>query len=201
MIVKNLGITDYLQTLAKMQEFTQQRDGATQDEIWITSHNAVFTHGISSTDKHIIKKNYIPVIKTDRGGQITYHGKGQIIIYLLLDIKRLKIGVKKLVETIEKSIIKTLQEYKISAHTITNAHGVYVNNTKIAALGLKIKNGKTYHGLSLNVNMDLTPFSYINPCGYKDLKVCNMQDFIKEKVNIKKVENTLCQTIQTFLKI
>lgn len=199
MIIKNIGLTDYLQTLHKMQEFTQNRSKNTEDEIWITSHNAVFTHGISSTDKHIIKPHNIPVIQTDRGGQITYHGEGQIVLYLLLDIKRLKIGVKKLVNTIEQTIIVVLKKYDISAHTIVNAPGVYVNRTKIAALGLKIKNGKTYHGFSLNINTDLTPFSYINPCGYQDLRVCNMQEFIEQPLNNNIIAEQLCNTLKTML--
>jgi lipoyl(octanoyl) transferase len=196
-IVKNLGITDYLQTLEKMQEFTQNRDKNTTNEIWITSHNAVFTHGISSKDSHIIKEHNIPVVRTDRGGQITYHGVGQIVIYLLLDLKQFNFGVKKLVEKIEEALILTLKDYKIIASRKDKAPGVYVNNSKIAALGLKIKNSKTYHGLSLNVNMDLTPFSLINPCGYAGLSVCQMQDFASEKINIQEVENKLCKQLQT----
>lgn len=192
MIIKNLGTTDYANTLKKMQDFTQNRSENTINELWITQHNPVFTHGISSSDKHIIAKNNIPIIRTDRGGQITYHGKGQIIIYVLLDLKKLSSGVKKLVEKIEKSIILTLKDYKISANRKDKAPGVYVNDCKIAALGLKIKNSKTYHGLSLNVDMDLTPFKLINPCGYSGLKVCQMQDFINQKLNIKDIEIKLC---------
>ena len=197
MIVKHLGLTDYQATLQKMQDFTIARNSNTPNELWVTSHNAVFTHGIGSKESHMLTKNMIPIVRTDRGGQITYHGVGQIVIYVLLDLKNTGIGVKKLVEKIEQAIIITLKEYGIISSRKANAPGVYVKNCKIAALGLKIKNSKTYHGLSLNVDMDLTPFSFINPCGYSGLKVCQMQDFVEDTLDITNIEHTLCNHLQT----
>lgn len=173
MKIKYLGVQDYLPIFEKMRQFTQFRDINTEDELWVVEHNSVFTQGISDTTEYFSK---IPIIKTDRGGKITYHGRGQLIIYCLIDLKRLGIGVKKMVSIIEQSIIKLLAEYQIKSHLKTGAPGIYVNGAKIAALGLKVKKFKTYHGLSLNVDMDLSPFSKINPCGYQGLKVTQMRD-------------------------
>jgi lipoyl(octanoyl) transferase len=198
-IIKHLGQTDYLDTLAEMQQWTKNREKDTENQLWITSHNSVFTHGISSTNDNIITSSTIPVVNTDRGGQITYHGKGQIIIYMLLDLKQLGFGVKKLVWRIEEALIVTLGDYNIVAKRKDKAPGVYVDSAKIAALGLKVKNFKTYHGLSLNVAMDLYPFSLIKPCGYDNLQVCQMQDFVKQPLSITEIEQVLCKHLQTQL--
>lgn len=192
MIVRNLGIVPYQETLQKMQDFTKNRTENTADELWMLQHPATYTQGIKDSSKHLLHNpNNIPVIKTDRGGQITYHGLGQLVVYCLLDIKRAKIGVHTLVERIENSIIKLLKIYNIVAHTKKNAPGVYVDGAKIAALGLKVKHGKTYHGLSLNIDMDLTPFENINPCGNPDLTVINMQDLSQKQLNIQDIINQL----------
>jgi lipoyl(octanoyl) transferase len=193
-IVKNLGLQDYQDILAKMQAFTAIRDDKTPDELWIVQFDSIFTTGISKQDKYPNEINNIPVIKTDRGGQITYHGKGQIVIYLLLDLARLKIGVKKLVNLIEDSIILLLKNLDISAYRRENMPGVYVNNKKIASLGLKVKAGKTYHGLSLNTQMDLLPFNLVDTCGYQNLGVCQISDFTKVE-DIDQIANDLSKII------
>lgn len=175
--LKTLGLVDYQTTWQAMQRFTQERvpDSnehiGTADEIWLLQHSPVFTQGLAGKPEHLLHTSQIPVIKIDRGGQITYHGPGQLIAYLLLDMRRWKIGVRELVRLMEQAVIDLLREYGINAQGDESAPGVYVNGAKIAALGLKIRNGCCYHGLSLNVDMDLTPFSYINPCGYQGLKV------------------------------
>ncbi len=175
MIIKDMGLASYVKTLAKMQNFTDNRTKNSEDELWLLEHNAVFTSGIRDSSKNLLTNpDNIPLIITDRGGMITYHGRGQLIIYCLFDIKRLGIGVKKLVYVLEQTIIELLSYYNIQAQHKNNAPGVYVNDKKISALGLKIKNGYTYHGISLNMDMDLTPFSYIEPCGYKNLQITQM---------------------------
>ncbi|TEU21967.1 MAG: lipoyl(octanoyl) transferase LipB, partial [Gammaproteobacteria bacterium] len=152
MKIINLGLQDYTQTWDAMKNFTQARNANTKDELWIVEHPSVFTQGISSKAEHLLESSDIPVVNTDRGGQITYHGPGQLIVYCLIDLKRLGVGVKKMVSLIELSIIDLLAKYQIEAHLKEGAPGVYVNGAKIAALGLKVKNGRTYHGLSLNVD-------------------------------------------------
>ena len=166
--IKEKGLQDYNSTWQEMVSFTENRNNHTEDELWTLEHRSVFTQGLSGKSEHLLKETEIEVIKSDRGGQITYHGPGQLIVYCLIDIKRLGIGVKQMVSIIEKSIIDLLSDYSISSHKISGAPGVYVDGSKIAALGLKVKRGKTYHGLSLNVDMNLSPYSLINPCGYKD---------------------------------
>jgi len=179
--IRKKGLKDYTSTWKEMVSFTENRNIDTPDELWILEHNSVFTQGLSGKPEHLLKATQIPIIQSDRGGQITYHAPGQLIIYCLIDIKRLGIGIKKIVSIIEQSLIEFLSTYDIKAHTLTGAPGVYVNGSKIAALGLKVKQGRTYHGLSLNIDMDLAPYKLINPCGYSDLKVtqmCNLTDNI-----------------------
>ena len=179
--IRKKGLRDYTSTWKEMVSFTENRNIDTPDELWILEHNSVFTQGLSGKPEHLLKATQIPIIQSDRGGQITYHAPGQLIIYCLIDIKRLGIGIKKIVSIIEQSLIEFLSTYDIKAHTLTGAPGVYVNGSKIAALGLKVKQGRTYHGLSLNIDMDLSPYKLINPCGYSDLKVtqmCNLTDNI-----------------------
>ncbi|QKQ24051.1 lipoyl(octanoyl) transferase LipB [Candidatus Ruthia endofausta] len=176
MRIINLGRQDYLNIWERMKIFTNTRDKNTQDELWIVEHSPVFTQGISSKPEYVLSSSNIPIIQTDRGGQITYHGPGQAVIYCLIDLKRLEIGIKKMIEIIENSIIDLLKTYAIKAHLKSGAPGVYVNNAKIAALGLKVKQSKIYHGLSFNVDMDLSPFMQINPCGYQGLKVTQLCD-------------------------
>lgn len=196
MRIVNLGLQDYTQTWETMKIFTENRQRETEDELWIVEHPSVFTQGISGKSEHLLKTSDIPVVQSDRGGQITYHGPGQLIVYCLIDLKRLGMGVKKIVSIIETSIIDLLKCYNIQSHTKTGAPGVYVNNAKIAALGLKVKNGKTYHGLSLNINMDLSPFTQINPCGYQDLTVTQMLN-LTDNVDLETIGNKLCKILKS----
>ncbi len=195
MRVINLGRKDYLNIWEQMQMFTNARDKNTQDELWIVEHNPVFTKGISSKPEHVLLRSDIPIIQTDRGGQITYHGHGQVVIYCLIDLKRLGIGVKKMVEIIENSIIDLLTTHAIKAHLKLGAPGVYVDNAKIAAIGLKIKQSRTYHGLSLNVDMDLSPFMQINPCGYQGLKVTQLCDLTDNSDTLNTIAEKLSQIL------
>ncbi len=194
MKIVNLGLQAYSQTWAAMKDFTNARDSHTEDELWIVEHPSVFTQGISSKAEHLLTTSEIPVVDTDRGGQITFHGPGQLIIYCLIDLKRLGIGVKKMVSLIESSIMELLQEYNIESHLKEDAPGVYVDGAKIAALGLKVKKGSTYHGLSLNVDMALSPFEQINPCGYQGLKVTQLSD-LKDNINIESVADKLIKIL------
>lgn len=175
--VYNLGLTDYIETWHKMRDFTSSRTSDTTDEVWITEHPPIYTLGLNKGGVSYPRRTDIPLVETDRGGKITYHGPGQIIFYLLLDMHRLKITIKQLVHYIESVLILLLKSYGIKATTIKNAPGVYVNNQKIASLGLRVKNGCCYHGVSLNINMDTSPFLAIDPCGCKGVKVTQMRDF------------------------
>ena len=191
--VRSKGLQDYLKTWEEMKSFTENRDSNTLDELWTLEHNSVFTQGLSGKSKHLLKETQIPIIQSDRGGQITYHAPGQLIIYCLIDIKRLGIGIKKMVSMIEQSLIEFLSSYDITAHTLKGAPGVYVNDSKIAALGLKVKNGRTYHGLSLNIDMDLSPYTLINPCGYSDLKITQMSNLTSNILNISDIKHELSE--------
>ena len=174
--IKHFGMVDYLSTWQEMKDFTLARTKNTSDEIWLLQHPPVYTLGVAGKMEHLLRNNGISVVRTDRGGQITYHGPGQIIAYLLLDVRRLKLGVRELVRQMEGAVIDLLEEYSIDTKVREDAPGVYVGNAKIAALGLKIKNGYCYHGIALNVDMDLAPFSAINPCGYSGLKITQTRD-------------------------
>ncbi|MBM5570254.1 MULTISPECIES: lipoyl(octanoyl) transferase LipB [Deefgea] len=184
MIVKQLGQVDYLPTFEAMQAFTVNRDASTPDELWLLEHPPVFTQGLAGKPEHILQTSDIPIVQIDRGGQVTYHGPGQLVAYLLLDLRRHKLGVRDLVRLLENSVIGVLAEDGIDAYGKVDAPGVYVQlknewgeyEAKIASLGLRIKNGCCYHGLALNVSMDLAPFSLINPCGYQGLQVTRMVD-------------------------
>jgi len=191
--VRSKGLQDYLITWEEMKSFTENRDSDTLDELWTLEHNSVFTQGLSGKSKHLLKKTQIPIIQSDRGGQITYHAPGQLIIYCLIDIQRLGIGIKKMVSMIEQSLIELLSSYDITAHTLKGAPGVYVNDSKIAALGLKVKHGRTYHGLSLNIDMDLSPYKLINPCGYSDLKVTQMRNLTDNILSISDIQHELSE--------
>jgi len=176
-VVKRLGRVDYEPTFQAMQDFTASRTAETPDEIWIVEHPPVYTLGQAGKPEHILRDLGIPLVKIDRGGQVTYHGPGQVVIYLLLDLSRLKIKVRELVTAIEQAVIDLLAEHGVAAERRDGAPGVYVGEAKIAALGLRIRNGCSYHGVSLNVDMDLSPFAAINPCGYAGLKVIQTKDF------------------------
>ena len=173
--IRHLGLQEYLPVWQSMKQFTQQRTPETTDEIWLLQHRAVFTQGQAGKAEHLLAPGDIPVVQSDRGGQVTYHGPGQLVAYLLLDIKRLGMGVRDLVTLIESAIVKLLARYNILAHPRADAPGVYVESgAKIAQLGLRVSKGKTFHGLSLNIDMDMQPFTRINPCGYSRLAVTSM---------------------------
>jgi len=169
--IKSLGLVEYQPTWDAMKKFTAERNSNTPDEIWLVQHPPTYTQGLAGKPEHLLHSTSIPVVKIDRGGQITYHGPGQIVAYLLLDLRRWKINVRQLVRLMEQAVIDLLGEYGVAAQSREDAPGVYVDGAKVAALGLKIKNGCCYHGLSFNVDMDMTPFANINPCGYAGLRV------------------------------
>ena len=175
-ITHDLGLQDYTTIWQAMQDFTLQRTADTPDELWIVEHPAVYTLGLNGKREHLLNTGDIPVIHCDRGGQVTYHGHGQVIIYTLLDIKRLNINIRQLVSLLEQTMIDTLAHYGIVAIAKADAPGVYVQGKKIGSIGIRIKNSCSYHGLSFNNDMDLTPFNYINPCGYKNLQVTQLAD-------------------------
>lgn len=176
-LVRHLGLADYEPTWRAMQDFTASRQEDTPDELWLVQHPPVYTLGQAGKPEHLLQQTAIPLVHIDRGGQITYHGPGQIVIYLLLDLRRNGFKVRELVHRMEQALIDLMADYGIKAERRDGAPGVYVGPAKIAALGLRIKNGCSYHGLSLNVNMDLTPFGWINPCGYSGMPVTQLADF------------------------
>ena len=175
LIVKDLGRKPYLPIWQAMKDFTDSRTKETADECWLVEHDAVFTQGQAGKPEHILQHGNIPIVQSDRGGQVTYHGPGQTMLYCLIDIKRLKIGVRDFVSIMEKTVINVLAEYGIAAELKDGAPGVYVNDAKISALGLRVRRGATYHGLALNIDMDLNPFLQINPCGYEGLAVTDIK--------------------------
>ncbi|WP_276921557.1 lipoyl(octanoyl) transferase LipB [Frischella perrara] len=189
-LVKNLGLQPYSIIYNAMHQFTQQRDSDTQDEIWLVEHPAIFTQGKVGKAEHLLHQTNIPVFQTDRGGQITYHAPGQQIMYILIDLKRLKMGIRDTVSALENSVINTLNDYHISAVAKPDAPGVYVNEQKICSLGLHIQHGCTLHGLALNVDMDLSPFNNINPCGYAGLKMTQVKAFLSD-INPEEIRSKL----------
>ncbi|MBZ2192855.1 lipoyl(octanoyl) transferase LipB [Pseudoalteromonas arctica] len=176
LIVRQLGRQRYMPIWQKMQDFTDTRDENTPDEIWLVEHESVFTQGQAGKDEHLLAPGDIEVIKVDRGGQVTYHGPGQQMMYVLFNLRRLKIGVRELVTWLEECIIESLAEYCIEAYAKADAPGVYVNDSKIASLGLRVRRGCSFHGLALNVNMDLSPFLRINPCGYAGMNMVQTKE-------------------------
>jgi len=182
--------TDYLPMYQAMSEFATTRDETERDQIWLVQHPAVYTQGTACSQDTLLPSE-IPVVKTDRGGQITYHGPGQIVMYPLLRLKRFGLGVKTLVTTLEQCVVDTLLEYKVEGELRDDAPGVYVDHAKIAALGLRIRRGNCYHGLSFNVDMDLAPFSNVDPCGYKGLQVAQLSSLVAQKIEIEDVTQTL----------
>ncbi|MDA0191478.1 MAG: lipoyl(octanoyl) transferase LipB [Proteobacteria bacterium] len=174
--IRHLGRVEYTPTWHAMQRFTAERDADTADELWLCEHPPVYTLGQAGKPEHLLADNGIPLVRIDRGGQITYHGPGQIVAYLLLDLPRRTLKVRELVTRIEQAIIDLLAEHGVRAERHDGAPGVYVGPAKVAALGLRIRNGRSYHGLSLNVDMDLAPFAAINPCGYAGMPVTQTLD-------------------------
>jgi len=176
--IRELGLIEYQPAWEAMQHFTNTRTPATEDEVWLLQHPPVFTQGQAGKAEHLLMPGDIPVVQADRGGQVTYHGPGQLVGYLLLDVRRLGIGVRELVTRIEQSLIDLLASYGVAAEARADAPGVYVGGAKIASLGLRIRNGRSFHGLALNVDMDLAPFRRINPCGYAGLQMTQLRDQI-----------------------
>ncbi len=178
LILRRLGTVDYAPTLQAMRDLTDHRDADSPDELWLLQHPRVFTQGQAGRAEHLLDPGEIPVVQADRGGQVTYHGPGQWVVYLLLDLKRRRMGVRDLVDLIEQSIVQLLAGYGIEAAPDPAAPGVYVRGEKIASLGLRVRKGCSYHGLALNVDLDLEPFQRINPCGYEGLKVTSMANLL-----------------------
>ncbi|WP_339413255.1 lipoyl(octanoyl) transferase LipB [Pseudomonas sp. EA_35y_Pfl2_R5] len=188
---RELGQVDYEPTWHAMQRFTDARGVSTPDEIWLLEHAPVFTQGQAGKAEHVLFPGDIPVVQVDRGGQVTYHGPGQLVAYLLLDVRRSGIGVRELVSRIERSLIDLLASYGVSASAKPDAPGVYVGGAKIASLGLRIRNGRSFHGLALNVDMDLQPFQRINPCGYAGMAMTQLADLVAEPIKLSEVSARL----------
>jgi len=191
LIIRDKGLADYLTTWHDMQAFTNLRDENTSDEIWLLEHPPVFTQGQAGKEEHILHPpKDIPIIKTDRGGQVTYHGPGQLMAYFLLNLKVRQWQVRQLVDTLETIILQLLQHYQLQGNTKPHAPGVYIQEAKICSLGLRVRKGCSYHGLSLNVNMDLSPFAAINPCGYQGLAMTQLADY-QQDITLTEVKATL----------
>lgn len=195
MLVKQLGCVAFEQVWQAMRDFTNQRTATTSDELWLLEHPAIFTLGQAGKTEHILFSSDIPMIKTDRGGQVTYHGQGQLVGYCLFDVKRLGVGVRELVEIIEDSLVDALACYGITSYANRDAHGVYVGDKKIASLGLRIRKGCSYHGFAINVDMDLRPFQHINPCGYAGLQMTQMRDYLKSPPSLDNLGQTISQIL------
>lgn len=197
LLVRRLGLMEYEPVWRAMQAFTDQRDINTPDELWLVEHPPVFTQGQAGQAEHILAPGDIPVIQVDRGGQVTYHGPGQIVAYPLIDIKRLQMGVRELVTGIEQAIVAVLKSYSVDAQPMAGAPGVYIDGVKIASLGLRIRRGRSFHGLAFNINMNLEPFQRINPCGFEGLKVTNLSAFAE--VSMAEVEDRLINGLSEVL--
>lgn len=196
-LVRHLGLQPYEPVSQAMHDFTDMRDDTTPDEIWLVEHLPVFTQGQAGKAEHLLMTGDIPVIQSDRGGQVTYHGPGQQVMYVLLNLKRRKLGVRELVTLLEQTVVNTLAEYGIDAHPRADAPGVYVGEMKICSLGLRIRKGCSFHGLALNINMDLTPFQRINPCGYAGMEMTQMRQW----VDTAAPENIRPVLLKTFLAL
>ncbi|MCL1478086.1 lipoyl(octanoyl) transferase LipB [Marinobacter sp. M3C] len=194
LIVRSLGEQPYLETWHAMQAFTASRDKNSADELWCLQHPAVYTQGQAGKAEHILAPGDIPVVQVDRGGQVTYHGPGQLVIYLLIDLTRSALGIRALVSHIEQSIVNTLAPLGISAAPRADAPGVYVDGAKIASLGLRVRRGCSFHGLALNVAMDMEPFARINPCGYAGMVMCQVQDFAQH-ATFAQIEQQLAEQL------
>ena len=193
LIFKSLGTANYLDTLQGMK--SHLASDHFQNEIWMLEHPPIFTLGTAADKQHVLNANNIPVVQSDRGGEVTYHGPGQLVIYFMIDIKKTKLGPKSLVSKLQEFTQSLLKEYAIDSTFIEGAPGVYVGGKKMASIGLRISKGKTYHGISINVDMDLTPFSYINPCGYEGLEVTQIKDF-KKDITLKEVERLAIKLLE-----
>ncbi|MCW9088736.1 MAG: lipoyl(octanoyl) transferase LipB [Gammaproteobacteria bacterium] len=176
LLIRHFGLVDYQTAFDAMRRFTESRGPDTPDEIWLLQHPPVFTQGMNGKPEHLLAPGEIPVVAVDRGGQVTYHGPGQLVVYLLLDLRRRGVGVRQVVSAMEKAVIDLLRDYDLQSEARQDAPGVYVHGNKIASLGLRVRRNGSYHGLSLNVEMDLEPFSRINPCGHRGLGVTQLRD-------------------------
>ena len=201
LIVCQLGLQDYQEIWHKMQDFTDNRNAETIDEVWLVEHYPVFTQGQAGKPEHLLQSGAIPLVQSDRGGQITYHGPGQQVMYVLIDIRRHQnLNVRQLVTALEQSVVRTLADYAIEGYSKVDAPGVYIDGKKICSLGLRIRKGCSFHGLAFNINMDLQPFHYINPCGYAGLEMCQLADFIgRDEAVLDKVSPKLVNHLAELL--
>ena len=200
LVIREFGLQPYEPVWHAMQEFTNMRDESTPDEIWFTEHEKVFTLGLNTAPEHLLETGDIPVVQIDRGGQVTYHGPGQLMIYPLIDLRRAGLGVRDLVTALEKSVVDLAAEYDIDAASRRDAPGVYVEGVKLASIGLRIRRGSSFHGMALNVDTDLEPFSRINPCGFKGLEVTSLARLGAES-NLNAVRDRLLPHLVAHLKM
>ncbi|MGD9153368.1 MAG: lipoyl(octanoyl) transferase LipB [Gammaproteobacteria bacterium] len=191
-LIKKIEQGDYQKIWQQMMDFTQNRTSDAPDEIWLVEHDPVFTQGMAGKPKHVLNPGNIPVVQTDRGGQVTYHGPGQLVVYPLIDLRRAKIGIKQYVGILEETTIQLLADYGIAVGIHEGAPGVYVGDAKICSIGLRVRRGCSYHGLALNVSMDLEPFLRINPCGFRKLAMTQIKDFVND-IKFSEVENKICK--------
>jgi lipoyl(octanoyl) transferase len=191
LVVRRLGLVEYLPTLEAMRSFTAERDESTPDEIWLLQHPRVFTQGQAGKPEHLLAPGDIPVVQVERGGQVTYHGPGQLVAYLMLNLRRQRLGVRDLVTAMEQALVDVLASYGLEAAPKADAPGVYVDGDKIASLGLRVRNGCSFHGLALNVDMDMSPFGRINPCGYAGLKMVQLRDLLETPPSLDGVSERL----------
>ena len=196
----HLGRCDYAPVFEKMKRFNDVRTADTEDDLWVVEHNPIFTQGLAGKPEHLLIHDDIPVVQIDRGGQITYHGPGQLVVYTMIDFKRRKTSVRNIVSALENSIIDTLSDYGIAANADPQRPGVYVQGKKIASLGLRIKNGSVYHGLALNIDMDLSPFTHINPCGYAGLEMTQIAEYVRPAPSFGEVAKKLTGYLKGRLK-
>ncbi|MEZ5573395.1 MAG: lipoyl(octanoyl) transferase LipB [Halioglobus sp.] len=202
LVQRELGLVDYQPTLDAMRQFTDNRNADSPDELWLLQHPSVFTQGQAGRAEHLLAPGDIPVIQVDRGGQVTYHGPGQWVLYLLVDLRRRQLGVRDLVSLIERSVVHLLAEFGIFAIADSNAPGVYVDGEKVASLGLRVRRGCSYHGLALNVDMDLQPFERINPCGYAGLQVTSMAKILPDTaLDMDSIGQRLIATVSEHLQL
>jgi lipoyl(octanoyl) transferase len=195
LIIRDFGILDYQATWENMQDFTDKRNSETPDELWLLEHTPVFTQGLAGKPEHILNPHHIPIVQTDRGGQVTYHGPGQLVAYALFDLSRHKLHARELVRKLEQSVIDVLNQYGVNAQARCDAPGVYIAAEKICSIGLRVRKNCSYHGIALNVNMDLTPFSYINPCGHQGMQMTQIKNF-SNPVTVKEVKKLLISAIE-----
>ena len=194
--IRQLAQQDYVPCWEQMQQFTQNRTENTPDELWLLEHPPVFTQGQAGKAEHILNPGEIPVVQTDRGGQVTYHGPGQLVAYVLFDLRRLGIGIRKLVENLEETVIRTIADYGIKGEGCRDAPGVYVNGAKICSIGLRVKRGCSYHGIAFNINLDTEPFRRINPCGFQNLQVTHVTEQSAQALTVPEIEAQFCSHLQ-----